>query len=65
VTAALARLPETLDELLCQLGDTCLVCGETTLPDQEGLVHVAACASCGSVLEEPRELPRRILRLVP
>jgi hypothetical protein len=65
VTAALARLPSTLDELLHRLGDTCAVCGEKTVPEQEGLVHVMRCTGCESVLEEPRELPRRVLRLVP
>jgi hypothetical protein len=65
VSAALARLPSTLDDLLRQLGDTCAVCGEPTVPEQEGLVRVSQCTSCGSVLEEPLELPRRMLRLVP
>jgi hypothetical protein len=65
VSAALARLPLTLDDLLRQLGDACAVCGEQTVPEQEGLVQVSVCASCGSVLEEPRDVPRRILRLVP
>ncbi|MEO9175119.1 MAG: hypothetical protein ABI317_06355 [Gaiellales bacterium] len=65
MSAALARLPLTLDDLLRQLGDACAVCGEPTVSEQEGLVRISQCSSCGSVLEEPRELPRRLLRLVP
>jgi hypothetical protein len=65
VSAALAQLPATLDELLHRLGDACAVCGEKTVPELEGLMHVAVCSSCGSVLEEPQAPPRRILRLVP
>jgi uncharacterized OB-fold protein len=64
VTAALAQLPSSLDELLRLLGDTCAVCGETTVPVLEDDVEVASCPSCGSVLEQPQASPPRRLRLV-
>jgi hypothetical protein len=64
VTAALAQLPTTLDELLQLLGDACAVCGEETVREQEGDVSIASCRACGSVLEEPRVAPRGRLRLV-
>jgi hypothetical protein len=64
VSAALAQLPSTLDELLNVLGDACAVCGEETVREQEGDLSVASCPSCGSVLEEPRAAPRSRLRLV-
>jgi hypothetical protein len=65
VTAALARLPSTLDELFRMLGDTCAVCGENTVREDEEGAQVSACASCGSVLEDVRPAPRPRLRLVP
>ena len=64
MTAALAQLPTTLDELLHLLGNACAVCGEATVREQEGDVSVASCPSCGSVLEEPQAAPRSRLRLV-
>jgi hypothetical protein len=35
VTAALAQLPSTLDELLHLLGNACAMCGEETVREQE------------------------------
>ena len=64
MTAALAHLPSTLDELLHLLGAECAMCGEETVREQEEGGWVAACRSCGSVLEEPRPSPRSRLRLV-
>jgi len=64
MSAALAQLPTTLDELLHLLGDACAVCGEETVRAQEGDLSVAACLACGSVLEEPYVAPRSRLRLV-
>jgi hypothetical protein len=65
VTAALAQLPSTLDELFRVLGDTCAVCGENAVREDEDGVQVSACASCGSVLEDVRPALRPRLRLVP
>jgi hypothetical protein len=65
VSAALAQLPATLDDLLRQLGDACVVCGEQTVAGLEGESHVATCDSCGSVLEEAPRAARPRLRLVP
>jgi uncharacterized Zn finger protein (UPF0148 family) len=65
VTAALAQLPASLDELLRMLGDACAVCGETTVRDDEDGVRSSSCPSCGSVLEDVREAARPRLRLVP
>lgn len=64
MTAALAQLPSTLDELLHLLGNACAMCGEETVREQEDGGWVAACPSCGSVLEEPQAAPRGRLRLV-
>jgi uncharacterized Zn finger protein len=64
VTAALAQLPSTLDELLHLLGNACAMCGEETVREQEDDGWVASCPSCGSVLEEPQAAPRGRLRLV-
>jgi hypothetical protein len=65
VTAALAHVPASLDELFRVLGDACAVCGETTVRDDEDGVQVSSCPSCGSVLEDAREAARPRLRLVP
>ncbi|MDX6569001.1 MAG: hypothetical protein QOH15_1579 [Gaiellales bacterium] len=65
MTAALARMPATLDELFRMLGETCVVCGESTARADEGDVLVATCTSCGSVLEDVRPAARPRLRLVP
>jgi len=65
VTAALAHVPASLDELFRMLGDACAVCGETTVRDDEDGLQVAWCPSCGSVLEAAREAARPRLRLVP
>ena len=65
MTAALADLPATLDELFRLLGETCAVCGESTVREARDDVQVAACASCGSVLEDVRPAARPRLRLVP
>jgi hypothetical protein len=65
VTAALAHVPASLDELFRMLGDTCAVCGETTVGDVEDGLRVASCPSCGSVLEDARGAARPRLRLVP
>jgi hypothetical protein len=65
VSAALAQLPATLDDLLRQLGDACVVCGEQTVAGLEGEMRVATCDACGSVLDEVPQAPRRLLRLVP
>jgi hypothetical protein len=64
VTAALAHLPSTLDELLRLLGNECAMCGQETVREQEEGGWVAACPSCGIVLEEPQAAPRGRLRLV-
>ena len=66
MTAALARAPETLDELFRLLGDTCAICGEKTarIEDEEGR-QVSVCGSCESVLEDVRPTERPRLRLVP
>jgi hypothetical protein len=64
VSAALAHQPATLDDLLRQLGDTCVVCGEQTVGGLEGETRVATCQSCGSVLDEAHRDTRRTLRLV-
>jgi hypothetical protein len=58
-------MPSTLEELFRTLGDTCAVCGEDTVRDDEDGVHVSACGSCGSVLEDVRPAARPRLRLVP
>jgi hypothetical protein len=65
VTAALARMPATLDELFRMLGERCAVCGECTVREDEGDAQVATCAACGSVLEDVRPEARPRLRLVP
>jgi rRNA maturation protein Nop10 len=65
VTAALAHVPASLDELFRMLGDACAVCGETTVSVDEDGLRVASCPSCGSVLEDAREAARPRLRLVP
>jgi rRNA maturation protein Nop10 len=65
VTAALAHVPASLDELFRMLGDACAVCGEKTVSDNEDGLRVASCPSCGSVLEDAREAARPRLRLVP
>ena len=65
MTAALADLPATLDELFRLLGETCAVCGECTVREARDDVEVAACAACGSVLEDVRPAARPRLRLVP
>jgi hypothetical protein len=65
VTAALADLPATLDELFRMLGETCAMCGESTLRELRGDVQVAACEACGSVLEDVPPAARPRLRLVP
>jgi Zn ribbon nucleic-acid-binding protein len=65
VTAALARAPASLEELVRMLGDACPVCGEQTVRGEEDGVQVATCCSCGSVLEDVREAARPRLRLVP
>jgi transcription initiation factor TFIIIB Brf1 subunit/transcription initiation factor TFIIB len=61
----LADLPATLDELFRLLGETCAVCGESTVREAWHDVQVAVCASCGSVLEDVRPAARPRLRLVP
>ena len=65
MTAALAHVPASLDELFRVLGDACAVCGETTVRTDEDGARGAACPSCGSVLEDVCEAPRPRLRLVP
>ena len=65
IAALAARMPSTLDELFRMLGETCAVCGEKTVPEDEDGVQVWACASCGSVLEDVRPAARPRLRLVP
>ena len=50
MSAALARLPSTLEELLRGLGDACVVCGEQTEAEGHDGLHVSTCPSCGSVL---------------
>ena len=65
MTAALAQMPSTLDELFQLLGETCAVCGEDTVREDEDGVQVSACPSCGSVLEDVRPAARPRLRLVP
>ena len=65
MTAALAHVPASLDELFRMLGDACAVCGDTTVRDEENGLQVASCPSCGSVLEDAREAARPRLRLVP
>jgi hypothetical protein len=61
----LAHVPASLDELFRMLGDACAVCGDTTVRDEENGLQVASCPSCGSVLEDAREMARPRLRLVP
>jgi rubrerythrin len=61
IAALAARMPSTLDELFRMLGETCAVCGETTVREEDAW----ACASCGSVLEDVRPEARPRLRLVP
>jgi hypothetical protein len=65
VTAALARVPASLEELFQVLGDACAVCGETTVRDDENGLAVSSCPACGSVLEDARDAARPRLRLVP
>jgi hypothetical protein len=65
VTAALAQMPATLEELFRMLGETCAVCGESTERHDEAGMPVASCATCGSVLEDVRPAARPRLRLVP
>jgi hypothetical protein len=65
VTAALARAPASLEELVRMLGDACAVCGEQTVRGEEDGVQVATCSSCGSVLGDVRDAARPRLRLVP
>ena len=65
MSAALAHVPASLDELFRMLGDACAVCGEETAHEEEDGVQVAACPSCGSVLEGVRPSARPRLRLVP
>jgi hypothetical protein len=64
VSAALAHQPATLDDLLRQLGDACVVCGEQTVAGLEGETRIATCDACGSVLDEAPRASRRALRLV-
>ena len=51
MTAALAQLPSTLDELLRLLGDACAMCGEETVREQED-------DGAGRVLPLVRQRPR-------
>ena len=64
MSAALAHQPATLDDLLRQLGEACVVCGERTVTGLEGETRVATCGACGSVLDEAPRDTRRALRLV-
>ena len=41
MTAALAHVPASLDELFRMLGDACAVCGEKTVSDEEDGLRVS------------------------